>query len=177
MIPRYRLYHPARPYHYAVGHDFTQEYLLRDLAAALELHQIPGNVGLLSPEVFPQHRGGTGIIICCNGQRAEVAALLEAMGCLTRPHRYGVEGHLRNGTELGPVPEPVVHIRSADSCRAAEAAVRAKKCNGPCGLTKPVSDFSPNGSGKLMPACRPCDAVRQKAQRLARVARASVTIS
>ena len=154
----------------AVAYDFAQERLLHALIDALESHQVEPNVGLLLPATFPQHRGGVGIIVCCNGERPKVAALLEAMGCMTREHELGIEGHLRNGTELGPAPVPVVHVSSADGCTAAEDGLRAKKCNGPCGEVKPVSEFSPNGSGKLMPACRPCDAARQKVQRLARAA-------
>lgn len=147
-----------------------EERLLSQLTAALELHQITGNVGLLDPAVFPQHKGGTGILVCCNGNRPEVAALLEAMGCMVRDHELGVEGHLRG--ELAPAHELVVHVSSADSCCAAESATvtAAKRCNGPCGQVKPVSEFSSNGSGKLMPACCPCDAARQRTQRLARMA-------
>jgi hypothetical protein len=159
------------------GYDFTRERLLHSLISALELHRIAGNVRLLDASVFKQHTGGIGVLVICNGQRAEVAALLESMGVAVRPHRCGVEGHLRDGTELGPAPElPPVPVSSADSATAAEGGQPApvKKCNR-CGEVKPRSEFSSNGrnTGKIMPACKPCDRQRQRVQREARMARAA----
>jgi hypothetical protein len=157
------------------GYDFTQERLLHTLISALESHGLPGNVGLLDPAVFKQHVGGTGIIAVCNGQAPEVAALLEAMGVAVRPVPCGIEGHLRG--ELGPVPPlPLVEIRSADCCRAAESAagpVPARKCTR-CSTVKPAEEFPfwRKAKGYRGSFCYECDRERQRAMYHARKAAA-----
>lgn len=150
------------------SYDFAAERMLAALASALELHGLGPQVGLLDPAMFPQHKGGTGILVCCDhAARGTAAWLLEQMGCAVRDHELGVEAHLRG--ELLPAPPlPPVHVRSADSCSVAElAAVTAvKRCNGPCGQVLPLDSFSLNGRSPLgkqrrMHFCRPCDAARQ----------------
>lgn len=127
-------------------HRTAEERLLHALTSALERYGLGPNVGLLDPAVFPQHRGGTGILVVCEpADRGAAGRLLEAMGCAVRDHDIGIEAHLRNGTELGPAPEvPPVHVSSADSGSAAESAVPepVKRCNGPCARLLPLDEFS-----------------------------------
>ena len=160
----------------ADDYDFRGERLLHTLISALELHGIAPNVGLLDSETFPQHKGGTGIlVVAVSGQRPKVARLLQQMGCMVRDHRLGVEAHLRG--ELLPAPElPPVHVTAADSCSAAELGelTMVKRCTG-CGAVLPVTAFSWRNreKGWRMPMCPPCDGARFRRWRKARVAAVS----
>jgi hypothetical protein len=60
------------------GYDFAAERMLASLASAAELHCPGSQVGLLDPGTFPQHRGGTGILVCCARAARETAAWLLA---------------------------------------------------------------------------------------------------
>lgn len=140
----------------------TPEEALHAVQQALADRGLPGGVGL-------RQETRTFIVCLAPADRKAapaVAELLESMGC-----QVAVNGFVY-GRLAGRLRVPPVHVSSADSCRAAESAAvtAAKRCNGPCGEVKPVSEFSSNGGGKLMPACRPCDAARQRTQRLARMA-------
>ena len=54
-------------------------------------------------------------------------------------------------------PLPPVHIRSADTCHAAEAGARVKRC-ADCGKSLPVEAFSfrDREKGYRVPYCPPC---------------------
>jgi hypothetical protein len=163
------------------GSGFTaRERMLHALIFALEAHGLPGGVGLLPAESWPRHRGGIGItvVLAPGDHRAApaVAELLQAMGCLVRPHALGIEGHLRNGSKLLPAPPlPDTEVRSADSARSAEGAavVPRKRCLGPCGAVLPLDSFSlngrtPEGRQRRMHWCKTCHAAGQRDRYAAR---------
>ena len=53
---------------------------------------------------------------------------------------------------------PPVHVSSADSCHAGEAAARVKRCPD-CGELLPVGAFSNREKGLKVPYCPPCAGV------------------
>jgi len=155
------------------------ERMLATLTAALEQHVLGPQVGLLDPGTFPRHRGGVGVLVGFPaGEREKLREtakwLLKVMGCdWVQDHAIGVEAHLRG--ELRPAPElPDVHVRSADSCRAAELATvtAVKRCSGPCGQVKPLTEFSwwRKALGRRGPYCGDCDRARQRSRYAARAA-------
>ena len=72
---------------------------------------------------------------------------------------------------------PPVHVSSADSCHAGEAAARVKRCPD-CGELLPVGAFSNREKGLKVPYCPPCAGARAAAayRKRVRAARALVRL-
>lgn len=127
------------------------EWLLGELIRALA--RFPGvgtHVGLLSPEVFSQHRGGIGVLVCCDRDTAPgVAELLEAMGFRSIAETdLGIEAHLCG--KLRPAPEwtpPVMAVPVVLRLPAAVVLLDGRRCRGPNDTS--CGNGVPDASGRI----------------------------